>query len=427
MTCASCGAENRAEARFCESCGSPLARTCPNGHPVSASARFCDQCGAAVAGRRRRQPAAARRSRRARRRAPARVRALRRPGRLHRRVSEGRDAEDTRELLSRYFDLARTTIDRYGGTVEKFIGDAVMAVWGAPVANEDDAERAVRAALDLVAAVPDLDPSLQARAGVLTGEAAVTVGAEGQGMVAGDLVEHRLAHPVRGRARGTVLVGEATKRAHRGRDRLRATPAARAQGQGGAGSSSGGPLQVRAPAARAGPRHGRRSAVRRPSGGAAPGQGALPLERRRAAGAPRLGRRRRRDRQVAPVLGVREVPRRAGRGRLVASRTLPLVRRRRRLLGARGDGARAGQDPRGRGRRDAPRRSSARCSSCTWPTPRSGVDRAPAHASARPRGAIGAGPRGPVLRVAALLRAPGRAGPARAGRSRTSTGPTRGS
>src|SRR6266511_892420 len=71
---------------------------------------------------------------------------------------------------------------------EKFIGDAVMAVWGTPTATEDDAARAVRAALDLVASVPELDPALQARAGVLTGEAAVTIGAEGEGMVAGDLV-----------------------------------------------------------------------------------------------------------------------------------------------------------------------------------------------------------------------------------------------
>src|SRR5207253_6546159 len=64
-------------------------------------------------------------------------------------LAEGRDAEDTRELLSHYFDLAREVIGRYGGTVEKFIGDAVMAVWGAPVAHEDDAERAVRAGLEL--------------------------------------------------------------------------------------------------------------------------------------------------------------------------------------------------------------------------------------------------------------------------------------
>ncbi len=59
--------------------------------------------------------------------------------------------EETRNLLTRYFETASEIIGRYGGTVEKFIGDAVMAVWGVPVAHEDDAERAVRAALDLIA------------------------------------------------------------------------------------------------------------------------------------------------------------------------------------------------------------------------------------------------------------------------------------
>jgi predicted ATPase/class 3 adenylate cyclase len=127
-------------------------------------------------------------------------------------ASEGRDAEDTRELLTRYFETCRRLVTLYGGTVEKFIGDAVMAVWGTPTANEDDAERAVRTALDLAAAVPELDPTLAARAGVLTGEAAVTIGAEGQGMVAGDLVNtaariQAVAQP------GTVLVGEVTRRA----------------------------------------------------------------------------------------------------------------------------------------------------------------------------------------------------------------------
>ena len=68
-------------------------------------------------------------------------------------LSEAREAEDVRDLLGRYFDSARTIVERYGGTVEKFIGDAVMAVWGVPAAREDDAERAVRAALELVDAV----------------------------------------------------------------------------------------------------------------------------------------------------------------------------------------------------------------------------------------------------------------------------------
>ena len=130
-------------------------------------------------------------------------------------LAEGRDAEAVRELLTRYFDTAREVIGRYGGTVEKFIGDAVMAVWGAPTAHEDDAERAVRAAFDLLEAVEGLGTSfgasgLQARAGVLTGEAAVTVGAEGQGMVAGDLVNtaSRLQSVA---PAGTVVVGQATR------------------------------------------------------------------------------------------------------------------------------------------------------------------------------------------------------------------------
>ena len=108
-------------------------------------------------------------------------------------LAESRDPEAVRELLSRYFGVARTVISRYGGVVEKFIGDAVMAVWGTPAAAEGDAERAVRAGLDLVAAVAELGteaglPVLAARAGVVTGEVAVTLGAVGEGMVAGDAV-----------------------------------------------------------------------------------------------------------------------------------------------------------------------------------------------------------------------------------------------
>ncbi|MGZ4241778.1 MAG: ATP-binding protein [Actinomycetota bacterium] len=128
--------------------------------------------------------------------------------------SEGRDAEEVRELLSRYFDTCRRLIDRYGGTIEKFIGDAVMAVWGTPAAREDDAERAVRAALDLVSAVSELGveigTDLKARAGVLTGEAAVTIGAQGQGMVAGDLVN--TASRIQSAASpGSLLVGDTTR------------------------------------------------------------------------------------------------------------------------------------------------------------------------------------------------------------------------
>ena len=87
-------------------------------------------------------------------------------------LSESRDPEEVRELLSHYFDTCRRLVGLYGGVVEKFIGDAVMAVWGTPVATEDDAERAVRTALDLVAAVQALGQEagidgLRARAGVL--------------------------------------------------------------------------------------------------------------------------------------------------------------------------------------------------------------------------------------------------------------------
>src|ERR671935_2289320 len=87
--------------------------------------------------------------------APARLRPVRRPGRLH-HLSETRDPEEVRDLLTRYFETCRRLISLYGGSLEKFIGDAVIAVWGAPVAQEGDAERAVRAALDLLNAVSEL-------------------------------------------------------------------------------------------------------------------------------------------------------------------------------------------------------------------------------------------------------------------------------
>ena len=219
MTCPSCGTENRQGRKFCSECGTALASACPTcGASNEPGEKFCGECGSAITESavaaepappttKATTPAAERRL----------VSILFADIVGHTTFSEAHDAEDVRELLSRYFESARTVIERYGGTVEKFIGDAVMAVWGTPVAQEDDAERAVRTALDLVAAVSALGadvgaPDLRARAGVLTGEAAVTLGAEGQGMVAGDLVN--TASRIQAAAEpGTVLVGEATKRA----------------------------------------------------------------------------------------------------------------------------------------------------------------------------------------------------------------------
>jgi class 3 adenylate cyclase len=187
-TCAACGTLNRAGRKFCADCGATLGSSCPDcGAANEPGERFCGECGSSLA-------------------APAK--SAERPAvAVERRfvsvlfadlvgftpLSENRDAEDVRELLSRYFELAAGVIARYGGEVEKFIGDAVMAVWGTPVAQEDDAERAVRAALDLVEAVGEFGrhasiDHLAARAAVLTGEAVVNLGAAGQGMVAGDLV-----------------------------------------------------------------------------------------------------------------------------------------------------------------------------------------------------------------------------------------------
>ncbi|HEU4978385.1 MAG TPA: AAA family ATPase [Solirubrobacteraceae bacterium] len=210
VTCPACAAANREDAKFCGECGRAFAIVCAAcGVANETGRRFCFECGAELAAALAQAAPAAAPAAGAERRLVAVVFAD-----LvgFTAASEARDAEDTRELLTRYFEMARTTIERYGGTVEKFIGDAVMAVWGAPVAQEDDAERAVRAALDLVAAVPALAPGLRARAGVLSGEAAVSIAAAGQGLVAGDLVN--TASRIQSAAEpGWVLVGEATKRA----------------------------------------------------------------------------------------------------------------------------------------------------------------------------------------------------------------------
>ena len=161
IVCASCGKENPEGFAFCGYCTAPLAEQPP---PVVeerkiVSVLFCDLVGFTAA-------------------------------------SEQQDPEDVRARIRPYHARLRQEIERYGGTVEKFVGDAVMAVCGAPVAHEDDAERAVRAGLRILEAIAELneaDPELglQVRIGINTGEAVVAVGARperGEGLVTGDVV-----------------------------------------------------------------------------------------------------------------------------------------------------------------------------------------------------------------------------------------------
>jgi class 3 adenylate cyclase len=161
-TCPSCGKELPGEFPFCPFCAAPLtARPAASVHEERkvVTVLFCDLVGFTAA-------------------------------------SDAADPEDVRARIRPYHARLRQEIERYEGTVEKFIGDAVMAVFGAPVAHEDDAERGVRAGLRILEAIEDLneqDPtlSLQVRIGVDTGEAVVALGArpeEGEGIVTGDVV-----------------------------------------------------------------------------------------------------------------------------------------------------------------------------------------------------------------------------------------------
>jgi class 3 adenylate cyclase/tetratricopeptide (TPR) repeat protein len=128
--------------------------------------------------------------------------------------AETMDPEDVDTLLSGYHGKVRSELERYGGTVEKFIGDAVMAVFGAPVAHEDDPERAVRAAL-VIRDWAREEEGLEVRIGVNTGEALVKLGARpevGEGMASGDVV-NTAARLQSGAPVNGVLVGESTYRA----------------------------------------------------------------------------------------------------------------------------------------------------------------------------------------------------------------------
>jgi class 3 adenylate cyclase/tetratricopeptide (TPR) repeat protein len=179
--CPVCAEENPERARFCWSCGAALTavQAAPGEERKVVSVLFVDLVGFTAA-------------------------------------SEQADPEDVRARLRAYHARVKQEIERFGGTVEKFIGDAVMAVFGAPIGHEDDPERAVNAALRVIAAVEDLE-DVSVRVAVNTGEAVVTIGArpaEGEAMVAGDVVNTaaRLQQhaPVNG-----VVVGETTYRATR--------------------------------------------------------------------------------------------------------------------------------------------------------------------------------------------------------------------
>ena len=186
--CPSCGEENTERARFCSACGTELsAPSSVRGEERKVvSVLFVDLVGFTAR-------------------------------------SDHADPEDVRATLRVYHELLKREIERFGGTVEKFVGDAVMAVFGAPVAHEDDAERAVRAALRIVEAIDELNEErpgmdLAVRAAVNTGEAVVALGArpeQGEGFVTGDVVN--VASRLQGEApAGGVVVGELTHRATRG-------------------------------------------------------------------------------------------------------------------------------------------------------------------------------------------------------------------
>jgi class 3 adenylate cyclase len=195
---------------------------CPScGHGNQAGAKFCSECGAALVA----DEPLAREERKV-----VTVLFADLVGFTSR--AEQLDPEDVRGLLSPYYARLRSELERFGGTVEKFIGDAVMALFGAPVAHEDDPERAVRAALAIRDWVAE-QQQIQVRIAVNTGEALVVLGArpgQGEGMAAGDVVNTaarlQAAAPVNG-----VLAGERTFRATRAMIEYRPAPPVAAKGK----------------------------------------------------------------------------------------------------------------------------------------------------------------------------------------------------
>jgi class 3 adenylate cyclase/tetratricopeptide (TPR) repeat protein len=183
MRCPACGFENSPGLKFCGECGArlPLAGP-PREVRKTVTVLFSDVAGSTALG-------------------------------------ERLDPESLRALMSRYFDEIRAIIERHGGTVEKFIGDAVMAVFGIPVLHEDDALRAVRAAAEIRDRLIQLSQEFQAqrgvgltfRTGVYTGEVVAGDARSGQTLVTGDTV-NTAARLEQASAPGEILLGESTHR-----------------------------------------------------------------------------------------------------------------------------------------------------------------------------------------------------------------------
>jgi class 3 adenylate cyclase/tetratricopeptide (TPR) repeat protein len=212
VACPSCGFDNPAEARFCARCGSSLGEACPRcGADRPADARFCPSCGLELS------PAAAGEERKL-------VTILFADVTGSTELGERLDAERLREVMDAFFAAMREEIEGEGGTVEKFIGDAVMAAFGVPAAHEDDPARAMRAAHRMRKRLGSLNAEivrshevrLEMRIGVNTGEVlAVTAPRPGEAMVTGDAV-NAAARLEQAAEPGQVLVGERTARAARG-------------------------------------------------------------------------------------------------------------------------------------------------------------------------------------------------------------------
>ena len=170
LVCPSCGHANSEGAKFCEECGFSFAAALAGAKEkrTTVTVLFCDVTGSTA-------------------------------------LSEALDPEPLRTLLARYFERMRAIVERHGGAVEKFIGDAVMAVFGVPVVHEDDALRALRAAVEMRDTLPEL--GIEGRIGVMTGE--VVTGTE-ERLATGDAVNvaarlEQAAQP------GEVLVGQPTR------------------------------------------------------------------------------------------------------------------------------------------------------------------------------------------------------------------------